>query len=143
MSILIDNSGHIVYYEKNYVSNQYTNIIIYNYCQHLLTILVNVVYNQEKGAFRCSISDGLKFSTNVFFDPKICEEVEKNLLDKVSIVKLEIVEILQKCIVAIQQYTRLGDGPQNMGGAQFVGASFYRKYKPRGFLTPSRIKKIF
>ena len=41
LSILLDNSGHIVYYEKNYALNQHTNIIIYNYCQDLLTNLVN------------------------------------------------------------------------------------------------------
>ena len=103
----------------------------------------DVKYCTEKGTFRCSISDGFKFSTNVFFDPKISEDVEKDLVDKVSIVKLEIVEIIQKCVVIVSKYTRFEDGPRNMGGAQFVGESFYRKYKARGYLTPSCMRTKF
>ena len=60
-----------------------------------------------------------------------------------SIVKLKITEIIEKCDVTVSMYTRLEDGPRNMGGAQFVGESFYRKFKPRGFLTPSRMRSKF
>ena len=78
-----------------------------------------------------------------FFYPKISASVQNDLEDKVSIVKLEITEIIEKCVVAVSMYTRLEDGPRNMGGAQFVGESFYRKFKPRGFLTPSRMRSKF
>ena len=110
----------------------------------ITTIYVfDVNFCEAKGSYRASISDGLKFSTNVFFDPKLNEDVEDSLENKVSVVKLEAVDIVQKCIVVVSRFTRIGDGPINMGGAQFVGEAFYRKLKPRGFLTPSRMKSKF
>ena len=61
----------------------------------------DVKYCNERGAYRGSISDGVKFSTNVFFYPKISAAVQNDLEDKVSIVKLEITEIIKKCVVAV------------------------------------------
>ena len=71
------------------------------------------------------------------------ELIENELVGegKVSIIKLEIVDILQGAIVGILDYMKISDGPDNIGQATFVGNDFYRKLKPRGCYTPSRFKK--
>ena len=66
---------------------------------------------------------GFYYETMVFY-PKISASVQNGFEDKVSIVKLENTEIIEKCVIAVSMYRRLEDEPKNMGGAQFVGEPF-------------------
>ena len=97
----------------------------------------------SNGFFRASISDGKDRSNKVLFNAKLNEQIENELVGpgKVSVVKLDITDILEKTIVGVMAYTRLGDGPKHVGDAKFLGDSYYRSLKPRGCMTPSRMKK--
>ena len=105
--------------------------------------IFDVSYCTIKQGFRASIFDGVKFSTNVFLDPKLNSQVDDELVGKVSICKLELTDIVEQCVIVVKQYTWLANGPKNMGGAQFVGEKFYRTYKNIGHLIPTRMKKKF
>ena len=95
------------------------------------------------GYYRASISDGADLSDKVIFDTKLNDRIEKELLGeaKVSIVRLDQVNIFQKCIVGVVDYVKLGDGPLHVGEARYLGAAFYRGLQPRGVLTPSCMRK--
>ena len=60
---------------------------------------------------------------------------------KVTTIKLEIVEVLQDVLVGVLDYTVMSEGLVHVGDATFVGNEFYRKLKPRGCFTPSRMRK--
>ena len=79
----------------------------------------------------------------MLFNSKLNEKVKEELVGegRVSIVRLDIIDILQNCIVGVQAFTKLSDGPAHVGQAQFLGEPFYRSLKPRGCYTPSRMKK--
>ena len=51
------------------------------------------------------------------------------------------VKVLENVLVGVINYTKLGNGPTNIGHAKYVGEAFYRTLKPRGCYTPSRFKK--
>ena len=94
------------------------------------------------GLYRGTISDGEKMSNKVFHT-KLNERIENELVGegKVTAIKLEIHQILQKVLVGVTEYTVIEEGPRHVGDATFVGTEFYRQLKPRGCFTPSRFKK--
>ena len=98
---------------------------------------------KTNGFYRASIADGEDFSNKVLFNSKLNEKVKEELVGegRVSIVRLDIIDILQNCIVGVQAFTKLSEGPAHVGQAQFLGEPFYRSLKPRGCYTPSRMKK--
>ena len=93
--------------------------------------------------FRASISDGEDFSNKVLFNAKLNDKIKEELVGdaRVSIVRLDMIDILQDCIVGVQGFTKLDEGPAHVGDARFLGEPFYRSLKPRGCFTPSRMKK--
>ena len=96
--------------------------------------------DEKRGCYRASICDGERISTNLYFDPWLNNRVEDELCGqqgKISIIRLEMTEIVQKCVVAVQRYKKIADGPFN------IGREFYKKLKPRGILTPSRMTAKF
>ena len=82
-------------------------------------------------------------SSKVLFYSNLNNQVENELVGegKVSTVKLEIVEVLDKVIVGVMNFTKICDGPEHVGEAAFVGHEYYRQLKPRGCYTPSRMNK--
>ena len=60
---------------------------------------------------------------------------------KVTTIKLEIVDIFESVLVGVLEYTVIGEGHKYVGDATFVGEAFYRRLKPRGCLTLSRMRK--
>ena len=76
---------------------------------------------------RGSISDGRDMSNKVVFDEKLYDQVSDELLGegKVSIVRLDIVDILQGCLVGVKAFTKNEFGPSHVGQAQFLGTKFY------------------
>ena len=95
------------------------------------------------GFYRASISDGENLSNKVIFNSKLNERIESELMGegKVTTIKLEVVDILDKVLVGVMQYTVIEEGPTHVGEARYVGSDFYRQLKPRGCFTPSRFKK--
>ena len=103
----------------------------------------NVEVCPNNGVYRGSISDGENLSNKVLFNSKLHRRIEAELIGeaKVTTIKLEIVEILESVLVGVLEYTVIGEGPKHVGDATFVGEAFYRRLKPRGCLTPSRMRK--
>ena len=95
------------------------------------------------GYYRASISDGKDLSNKVLFESKLNERVKKELVGegRVSVIKLEQVDVLEDCIIGVLDFTKLEEGPHHVGQARFVGDAFYRNLKPRGIFTPSRMRK--
>ena len=58
-----------------------------------------------------------------------------------STVKRDIIDVLQDCIIGLQAFTKLCEGPDHVGEARFLGDKYYRSLKPRGCFTPSMMKK--
>ena len=103
----------------------------------------NLEVCQTNGFYRASISDGENLSNKVLFNSKLNKRIEAELVGeaKVTTIKLEIVDILESVLVGVLEYTVIGEGPRHVGDATFVGEAFYRRLKPRGCLTPSRMRK--
>ena len=103
--------------------------------------IFHVARCESNGFYRASISDGTDLSNKVLFNAKLNKQVEEELIGdgKVSIVRIDTSDILEKndnwC------HGILAEGPQHVGEAQFLGDAFYRGLKPRGCMTPSRMKK--
>ena len=105
--------------------------------------IFHVARCESNGFYRASISDGTDLSNKVLFNAKLNKQVEEELIGdgKVSIVRIDTSDILEKTIIGVMAFTKLGEGPQHVGEAQFLGDAFYRGLKPRGCMTPSRMKK--
>ena len=105
--------------------------------------LFDVNIFKSNGFYRAAISDGEVLSNKVLFNSKLNKKVEDELVGegRVSVVKLEIIDVLQDCIIGVQAFKKLGEGPAHVGEAQFLGDEYYRSLKPRGCFTPSRMKK--
>ena len=114
------------------------------HCGGITTVnMFDVEVCDSNGFYRASISDGKDLSNKVLFNSKLNKKVKDELVGpgKVSIVRLDVTDILEKTIVGVMAFTRLDDGPDHVGDAQFLGDTFYRVLKPRGCMTPSRMKK--
>ena len=99
---------------------------------------------KKNGYYRAGISDGMERSNKLLFHPTLNAQVERELLGeegKVSIVKLDDVEILKGFVIGVINFTRIGDGPQHVGDAVFLGDNYYKTLRPKGCLTPSRMPK--
>ena len=79
-------------------------------------------------------SNGKDLPNKLLFNSKLNKKVNDELVGpgKVSIVRLNVTAILEKTIVGVMAFTRLDDGPDHVGDAQFLGDTFYRVLKPRG-----------
>ena len=66
--------------------------------------LFDVNICKTNGFYRASISDGGDFSNKVLFNAKLDEKVKDELVGegRVSIVKLDVIDILQNCIIGVQ-----------------------------------------
>ena len=107
-------------------------------------IVFDVSKVKGSGLYRGSISDGRKFSNKVLFKPDLCGSVIDDLLDRIKIVRLDSVEIIKGAVVGVVLFTVLEDGPRSVGEAVFIGDEYYRKLKPRGIYSPSRLRgKVF
>ena len=82
-------------------------------------------------------------SNNVLFNSKLNKQIEDELVGegKVSVIRIAMSDILEKTIVGVMGYTKLEEGPDHVGDAQFLGNTYYRGLKPRGIMTPSRMKR--
>ena len=66
------------------------------------------------------------------------------IMDRIKIVRLDSVEIIKGAVVGVVSFTVLEDGPRSVGEAVFIGDEYYRKLKPRGIYSPSRLRgKLF
>ena len=115
---------------------------------HAGGITTVIVFDVRKvkgsGLYRGSISDGRKFSNKVLFKRDLCGSVVDHLLDRIKIVRLDSVEIIKGAVVGVVSFTVLEDGPRSVGEAVFIGDEYYRKLKPRGIYSPSRLRgKLF
>ena len=74
----------------------------------------------SNGYFKASISDGRDLSNKVLFESKLDERVKKELVGegRVSLIKLEQLNVLEDCIIGVLDYTKLEEGPQHVGQAR-------------------------
>ena len=105
--------------------------------------IFDVAICESNGFYRASISDGKDLSNKVLFNSKLNKQVEDELEGpgKVSVVRIDMSDILEKTIIGVMAYTKVGEGPNHVGDAQFLGDKYYRGLKPRGIMTPSRMRK--
>ena len=70
--------------------------------------LFDVDICKSNGFFRASISDGEFLSNKVLFNSKLNKKVEEELVGegRVSTVKLDIIDVLQDCIIGVQAFTK-------------------------------------
>ena len=77
-------------------------------------ILFDVEKIKGNGLYPSSISDGRRFSNKVIFKDTLTDKVEKELLGKIMIVKLESTEIIKGAVIGVIDVTILEDGPQSV-----------------------------